>query len=50
VALATLYLKLILLREYNTFSKQHGIEMFQQNDKAHLAAMNKMRALMQTVD
>jgi hypothetical protein len=27
-------------------SKQHGMEMFQKNDAAHLAAMNEMRALM----
>lgn len=28
-------------------SKQHGMEMFQRNDEAHLEAMNKMRELMQ---
>ena len=28
-------------------SKQHGTEMFQQGDKAHLEAMNKMKELMQ---
>lgn len=28
-------------------SKQHGTEMFQQNDAAHLEAMNAMRELMQ---
>jgi len=28
-------------------SKQHGTEMFQQNDEAHLSAMNEMRELMQ---
>ena len=28
-------------------SKNHGMEMFQAGDKAHLDAMNKMRALMQ---
>jgi len=36
--------------EMQSLSKQHGMEMFQQNDKAHLAAMNKMRTLMQTAD
>ena len=29
-------------------SKQHGMEMFQKNDEAHLKAMEKMRALMKT--
>ena len=28
-------------------SKQHGMEMFQQNDQAHLAAMEKIRSMMQ---
>lgn len=27
-------------------SKKHGIEMYQKQDKAHLEAMGKMRALM----
>ncbi len=27
-------------------SKQHGMEMFQENDEAHLKAMNEMQALM----
>ena len=27
-------------------SKQHGMEMFQQNDEAHLQAMNVMMELM----
>jgi len=27
-------------------SKQHGMEMFQRKDAAHLEAMNKMQALM----
>ena len=27
-------------------SKQHGMEMFQQGDQAHLAAMEKMKELM----
>ena len=29
-------------------SKQHGMEMFQSNDEAHLRAMDKMKELMQT--
>lgn len=28
-------------------SKQHGMQMFQQNDEAHLAAMEKIKSLMQ---
>ncbi|MES9854881.1 MAG: hypothetical protein ABW170_24000 [Candidatus Thiodiazotropha sp. L084R] len=28
-------------------SKQHGMEMFQQKDEAHLEAMNQMQQLMQ---
>ncbi len=38
--------------EANTFeeiaemSKKHGIEMFQQNDAAHIKAMNDMQVLM----
>ena len=28
-------------------SKQHGMEMFQQNDAAHLEAMQKIRDMMQ---
>lgn len=36
--------------EIKELSKQHGMEMFQKNDKAHLEAMNKMRALMTSVD
>ena len=28
-------------------SKQHGMEMFQKNDEAHLKAMNEMQKLMQ---
>ncbi len=27
-------------------SKQHGMEMFQENDEAHLKAMNEMQELM----
>jgi predicted small metal-binding protein len=33
--------------EIAQLSKQHGMEMFQQNDQEHLAAMAKMKALMQ---
>ena len=33
--------------EIAEMSKQHGIEMFQQNDADHLEAMNRMRELMQ---
>jgi len=36
--------------EISELSKQHGMEMFQKNDKAHLEAMNKMRALMVSAD
>ena len=32
--------------EIAEISKQHGMEMFQQNDEAHLSAMNKMQQLM----
>lgn len=31
-------------------SKQHGMEMFQQNDQAHLAAMKEMQQLMSKPD
>lgn len=31
-------------------SKQHGMEMFQQNDEAHLQAMNDMMELMKNPD
>ncbi len=31
-------------------SKQHGMEMFQKNDAAHLKAMNEMQELMQKPD
>ena len=34
--------------EIAELSKQHGMEMFQKGDKAHLAAMQKMQALMQS--
>ena len=33
--------------EIAELSKQHGIDMFQQNDADHLEAMNRMRELMQ---
>lgn len=33
--------------EMAELSKQHGMEMFQQNDAAHLEAMNKMKDLME---
>ena len=36
--------------EIEEMSKRHGLEMFQKNDKPHLEAMNKMRALMQSSD
>ncbi len=32
--------------EIAEMSKQHGMEMFQKKDEAHLSAMNKMQALM----
>jgi len=34
--------------EIAEISKQHGMEMFQKNDEAHLKAMGEMQALMQT--
>jgi predicted small metal-binding protein len=33
--------------EIAAMSKQHGIEMFQENDNAHLEAMQKMKQLME---
>ena len=33
--------------EIAELSKQHGMEMFQKKDEAHLQAMNDMKALMQ---
>ena len=36
--------------EMEEMSKNHGMEMFQKNDKDHLEAMNKMRAMMTTPD
>lgn len=34
--------------EMAELSKQHGMEMYQRQDAAHLQAMQKMQALMQT--
>ena len=34
--------------EMAQLSKQHGTEMFKQQDAAHLEAMNKMQTLMKT--
>ncbi len=36
--------------EIEEMSKKHGMEMFKQNDEAHLDAMNKMREMMTTPD
>ncbi|BBB26608.1 conserved hypothetical protein [Amphritea japonica ATCC BAA-1530] len=36
--------------EIAQLSKQHGMEMFKAQDEAHLAAMEKMQALMQNPD
>ena len=36
--------------EISDLSKEHGMEMFQKNDKPHLEAMNKMRELMVSAD
>ena len=33
--------------DISEMSKQHGIEMFQKKDEAHLKAMNEMQELMQ---
>jgi len=33
--------------EIAEMSKQHGMEMFKENDEAHLSAMNEMQELMQ---
>ena len=33
--------------EISEMSKQHGMEMFQKKDEAHLKAMNDMQQLMQ---
>lgn len=34
--------------EIAKLSEQHGMEMFKANDKAHIAAMDNMRKLMQS--
>ncbi len=36
--------------EIAEMSKQHGMEMFQQNDEAHLEAMNQMKVMMHSPD
>jgi len=36
--------------EIAALSKQHGMDMFQQKDEAHLIAMGKMQELMKTPD
>jgi len=36
--------------EIAEMSKLHGMEMFQENDDAHLKAMNEMKQLMQKPD
>lgn len=36
--------------EIAEMSKQHGMEMFQKNDEAHLEAMKEMQQLMQKPD
>lgn len=36
--------------EIAEISKQHGVEMFQKNDEAHLKAMNEMQTLMQDTE
>ena len=36
--------------EISEMSKQHGMEMFEKKDRAHLEAMQKMRDLMKTAD
>ena len=36
--------------EIAQLSKQHGMEMFQKNDEAHLNAMSEMQELMQKPD
>jgi len=36
--------------EIAEMSKQHGMEMFQKNDEAHLKAMNDMQELMKNPD
>lgn len=36
--------------EMAELSKQHGMEMFQQNDESHINAMKEMQAMMQSPD
>jgi hypothetical protein len=36
--------------EISEKSQQHGMEMFQKNDEAHLLTMKKMRGMMKTSD
>jgi hypothetical protein len=36
--------------EISKVSQQHGMEMFQKGDEAHLEAMNEMKGLMQRPD
>ena len=36
--------------EIAEMSKQHGMEMFQEKDEAHLTAMNEMKELMQKTE
>lgn len=36
--------------EISELSKKHGMKMFQENDKPHLDAMNKMKELMVSAD
>lgn len=36
--------------DISEMSKQHGMDMFQKKDEAHLEAMNRMRVLMETPD
>jgi len=36
--------------EISEIGKQHGMEMFNENNVAHLNAMNKMRELIKTAD
>lgn len=43
----TLNFKQKLLEKWQNISMQHGMEMMQQNDEAHLKAMENMKAIMQ---
>ncbi len=38
----------VTFEEIAGMSKQHGMEMFQKGDEAHLKAMGKMQEMMQT--